>query len=434
MEEDTRDDSLWTAAARFDLRSGAITERRRTSSGGVIARANVTRTGVLDYRMGDGSIRREYRPPEEVFAPDSLATLAHATLTDDHPGKVNPDNWPAVTIGHLGHDPRPNGDLVSADLHIEHGDAIAKAESGELVECSCGYDCMLDPTPGVTPKGEPYEAIQRRIRYNHVALGPEGWGRAGPDVRMRLDSASAAVSGESADTARGDAKPVPYVPAMAMTPEEQKVLDDAKKAAQEATDALTKFKTDAKEVASTVAKLKTDNETLAAANAILKEHETKFSADAKRKADEQSTAQEQARLDSLVAEQVTLRADATRLLGTEAKPWKYAGQKPEELRRAIIVKVEGYDEKAAKRIDSLTGPALQAVYEIAVEHADKQGDAWENVREVVSGARADAGSGKGKDADEEDPENMDAESARKCMDKNKRDAVKNRRDRERGAK
>jgi hypothetical protein len=176
---------------RYDLRSGEVT---RTSSGGRVASARVTRTGVLLYRMPDGSTRREYRPPEEVFSPDSLASLAHATLTDDHPGKVTPANWRRMTIGHIAGSPQRDGKFVAAELHLQHGDAIEKAEGGELADCSCGYDCVFDPTPGVSPEGEKYDGIQRGIRYNHVALGPPGWGRAGREVSMRLDSATA-ISG-----------------------------------------------------------------------------------------------------------------------------------------------------------------------------------------------------------------------------------------------
>jgi uncharacterized protein len=42
-------------------------------------------------------------------------------------------------------------------------------------------------SPGVSPEGEPYDAIQRRIRPNHVALVPRG--RAGSEVALRLDAA-----------------------------------------------------------------------------------------------------------------------------------------------------------------------------------------------------------------------------------------------------
>ena len=45
----------------------------------------------------------------------------------------------------------------------------------------CGYECDLDETPGV-PRGTPYQRVQRGIDYNHLRIGPEGWGRAGTGV------------------------------------------------------------------------------------------------------------------------------------------------------------------------------------------------------------------------------------------------------------
>lgn len=36
--------------------------------------------------------------------------------------------------------------------------------------------------------GEHYDAIQRNIVVNHIALGPKGWGRAGPEVAVKTDS------------------------------------------------------------------------------------------------------------------------------------------------------------------------------------------------------------------------------------------------------
>jgi hypothetical protein len=59
---------------------------------------------------------------------------------------------------------------------------------------SLGYETDLDMTPGTAPDGTRYDAIQRRVRANHVALGPSGWGRAGSAVALRLDSAGNSVS------------------------------------------------------------------------------------------------------------------------------------------------------------------------------------------------------------------------------------------------
>jgi len=188
-----------TRVFRLDLSSGEVGERRRTPQGGLIANANLTKTGIFSYRMANGKTRRELRHPKDVFHPDSLATYPLSPVTIDHPGRVGPSNWKTHAVGTVGADVRPNGNFVSGDIHLQHGDAIDRAESGELREISCGYQCEIDPTPG-TYEGQPYDVAQKKIRINHVALGPAGWGRMGPETRMNLD-ASEAVSGEP-ETAR----------------------------------------------------------------------------------------------------------------------------------------------------------------------------------------------------------------------------------------
>ena len=188
-----------TRVFRLDLASGAVVSRKRTPQGGLIAAANLTRTGVFPYRQADGSVRRELRSPEEVFAPDSLATYALAPVTVDHPGKVGPANWKTHSVGIVGPDVRKDGDYVAGEVHIQHADTIGRAESGDLKELSCGYSCEVDRSPG-TYKGQPYDAIQRNIRINHVALLPSGQGRMGPGASIHLD-AGEAISGEP-ETAR----------------------------------------------------------------------------------------------------------------------------------------------------------------------------------------------------------------------------------------
>src|SRR5690606_25874157 len=67
------------------------------------------------------------------------------------------------------------------------GQLLAAVERKDRREVSCGYRCLVDETPGVTPEGERYDRVQRRIRYNHVAIVPEG--RAGEAVALRMDAA-----------------------------------------------------------------------------------------------------------------------------------------------------------------------------------------------------------------------------------------------------
>ncbi len=161
----------------------------RTQTGGLRASASLTRTGVLTYRNLDGSTRREYRPASEVFKADSLATLEDAPVTDLHPSTmVDGKNFGALSKGHA-RESKQDGKFVAATVIVQDADLVAKVESGARKEISCGYKCRLDMTPGVSPEGEAYDAVQRDISYNHVALLPVGTGRAGREVALRLDAA-----------------------------------------------------------------------------------------------------------------------------------------------------------------------------------------------------------------------------------------------------
>jgi len=178
------------AVTRFDF-LGSVGKFEKTQVGGLRVPARLTRTGVLPYRRPDGTVRRELRLPEEVFNADSLSSLHDATVTDleHHRGLLNVHNWKDATLGHAA-EIRRDGDFVEADLLINDAGAIADIENGRLHDISCGYSCKLDASPGVW-NGEPYDVIQRRIRYNHVAVLPKGKGRAGPDVALRLDAKDA---------------------------------------------------------------------------------------------------------------------------------------------------------------------------------------------------------------------------------------------------
>lgn len=167
---------------------GQAKARKRKDSGALMVDARLTRTGVFTYTKADGSPWKEYRPPEEVFHADSLDSLRGVSVVVGHPdGGVNAESWKKLATGDVRDDVRQDGDFVQATLAINDSTTVARAESKELVEVSCGYFCELDPTPGEV-NGERFDAVQRNIRYNHVALGPKDWGRAGPEVRLLLDS------------------------------------------------------------------------------------------------------------------------------------------------------------------------------------------------------------------------------------------------------
>jgi hypothetical protein len=164
---------------------------RRTRDGYLAARAKAARAGIYDYfgreidpegkRFAADQVVKVYRPPEEVFAADSVASFLMKPVTNDHPAQaVTADNWKTHARGVVGKALR-DGDFLAFDLVLMDADLIRDVESGKR-ELSNGYASELEFADGVTPEGEPYQVIQRNIRGNHVAVVDRG--RAGTFCRI----------------------------------------------------------------------------------------------------------------------------------------------------------------------------------------------------------------------------------------------------------
>ena len=177
--------------ARYDF--GKLGKATVNGAGAARINASLTRPGVFVYEGPSGPVR-EYRPPEEVFDPESIASMNGVPVTILHPDvpTVGPDNVNDLRHGYLidGAAFDESTNHVVGVLQLDTSDVQNGVNTGSLAETSMGYRCDLDPTPGVSPEGEEYDVVQRSIRYNHVALGPQGWGRMGRDCRLHVDSAS----------------------------------------------------------------------------------------------------------------------------------------------------------------------------------------------------------------------------------------------------
>lgn len=158
-------------------------------NGWLRADARIAKTGIQEYRLADGTVRREFRPPEEVFDAASLQSFSLVPVTDDHPeeGLLTADNARKYQRGHLGESVTRDGDKVRATILITDGDLVRKVLDGKT-QLSCGYEVDLDPTPGEW-QGQRFDCRQRNVRGNHVAVVDRG--RAGPEVRLRLDTGDA---------------------------------------------------------------------------------------------------------------------------------------------------------------------------------------------------------------------------------------------------
>jgi hypothetical protein len=166
---------------------GSMNRAEKTSQGYLKAPCFATRAGIFLYKNDDGSIRREFRPPEEVFNPESLKTLQGIPVTDNHPPvMLDALNTKEYARGFTGDLVEKSDNLVAVPVTITESNLIGAVESREKTETSCGYACELEETSGEW-NGQKYDAIQRNIRYNHLAVVNKG--RAGSQVRIRIDAA-----------------------------------------------------------------------------------------------------------------------------------------------------------------------------------------------------------------------------------------------------
>ena len=154
-----------------------------TEEGYLRDRPVLTSTGIFEYRNPDGSTRRELRLPEEVFNPESLKSYCGKPVIITHDaGLVTKDNVGRFQIGTILTEGMRSGNDVRADIIIHDTDEMK--ECG-LKELSLGYNLDLEEEPGEW-HGMPYDAIQRNIRINHLALVREA--RAGEQARLNIDS------------------------------------------------------------------------------------------------------------------------------------------------------------------------------------------------------------------------------------------------------
>lgn len=180
--------------ARYDIHQ--LGKPETTSQGFLRAPAGLTRSGIFAYRNPDGTTRVEYRPPEEVFHADSMASFEDAPVTDGHPARLL-DSRTATkhAVGYVKDTPRRDGNVVASRIVVQDAAVIDAVVSGKKRGLSCGYECDYDPTPGVTPDGERYDGVQRNIRGNHLAVVK--YGRAGPEATIRLDEGDAVMVTDS---------------------------------------------------------------------------------------------------------------------------------------------------------------------------------------------------------------------------------------------
>jgi len=165
----------------------ALTGVTQTREGFLTAQVKCARSGIQQYSGSEIGlpaldIANVWRPEEEVFSEDSMRTYAGRPATDNHPHDlVDSTNWKELAVGNLGSKVVRNGDYIEVPLVISDGAAVQKIKDGKRA-LSMGYLVDISIESGTTPDGEQYDAIQKNLRMNHIALVDEG--RAGAKVRI----------------------------------------------------------------------------------------------------------------------------------------------------------------------------------------------------------------------------------------------------------
>lgn len=151
----------------------------------------ITRVGVFPYLgrqisndLDPDKIYQVLRPEEELTRPETLESFKLKPLINEHEmlGKEFTPAEEKGIHGTLGENVKFNKDngVITNNL-IVYSEAMKNAIEHGKKELSLGYKCSYDLTPGEY-NGQHYDAVQRNILLNHIALVDEG--RMGHDVRV----------------------------------------------------------------------------------------------------------------------------------------------------------------------------------------------------------------------------------------------------------
>lgn len=354
----------------FRVDSGSMRKPQVRADGSLRVDGIISTPGVYKYRRFDAASGKmvdfaELRRPEDVYKPESLATFQMLPVTDNHPignGLVNPAMTKNVAIGWTGESIRQDSDGqgVVASMAITDAATIKKVKAGK-VELSCGYECDLIHTPGITESGERYDGIQTNIRGNHIALVDRA--RAGSVARIRMDSADGAFM--ITDEQRTD---------------EGYSMDELQKAMNLA--ASEKVRADAAEAKATALETK-----LATAEGEALNIKAKL------------TSSEQARTDAAdgfqaaVDARVELISAAAPILGSE---FVSNGKTAREIKVAVVKRIDSFDVPT----DAGDG-YVDGRYASAIERAAKSGQALGDLRTAIT---APTGTAPVRNDGAEDPE------------------------------
>lgn len=318
---------------------------RRTKDGYLAAMARIARgNNVQRYRgiemdKPDMDYVDLYRPDSEVFDKEAMHSFAHRPVTNDHPSEsVTADNWGKYAKGYTGDRIARDGEYIQVPLLLTDSETIKALENGKR-EMSAGYSAEIEYKDGTTPSGLHYDAIQRKIRANHVALVQNA--RAGHGARIG-DTGTPQPAGNKTESRN-------------MADIQTVVVDGVSiNSTQQASEVITKLQGLLKDARATV-----ETNQLANDEALEAKDKELAAKDAKIAELEKSKVTD-ADLDKMVADRVDLITKAKSI-----KDGEYKGS-PAEIKKAAVVAALG-----DKAVEGKSEAYIDARFDILTEDAAK---------------------------------------------------------------
>lgn len=353
-----KDSKILTRVMRSDR--GEMTGPKVEANGWLRCEATLTRAGIFKYENPDGSVRRELRLPEEIFKKDSMGSFHLVPVTDDHPepGWLDGQNAKNYACGSVEH-PTRHGDQMRAAMLITDAALVAKVLNREKCQVSNGYFADLEMRSGEF-HGEKFDAIQRNIVGNHVAIVDEA--RAGPEARIKLDSAGTPVvrslqAGTEAKTGPTTEENMPN--------QTKRVRIDKVDYEDVPLPAAQAFEKKAAELDEKIEKLKLDRDGLQAQYDAQSGKLDAAQADLRKAQEAAKAARDPKALDALVSARVDLVTKARAVLGDD---FKADGMSDREIKVMVVEKAS-----AGFKADGKSDDYVNARFDAAMEASESEG-------------------------------------------------------------
>lgn len=312
----------------------------------------ITRPGVFPYMRNGGSVSQVAKLPDEVFSKETIESANNKPLTNDHPNVgVDVRNFKALSVGMTDSDAHVEDNKLVVGATITDPDMIAQVKSGKR-ELSIGFNADV-PAESGEYGGAQYDAAQRNIKINHIAIVDRG--RAGHGISIH-DSAAFVMDDDS--NIQGGTKMATMIIDNQSFEADQRVIDaanDTKKQLVAAEALVAKLKKQLAGSEDTAASSKKEADSLKGERDALK---TQLK-------DAQDKQLDQDALDKRIDARLALQTSAARFVGDS---FDFKGKTDREVKVAAIKTTnDSFDEK------DKSDDYINAFYDSAVSLADNKG-------------------------------------------------------------